>query len=127
MPFGAPVRRNHRPPRRPLELDLARGASAGLLAASASQDHVAVGPLAGAEALGGLAPGGDGVTPAAGFSLAAAVGVIHGVHGGAADLGATAEPAAAAGLAQGDAVVLGHRHGPHGGPAGEAGEAGVAR
>jgi len=47
------------------------------------------------------------MTAARGLALAAAMGVIHGVHSHTAGLGALALPAVAAGLADLDQLVLG--------------------
>src|SRR5262245_51738710 len=83
-----------------------------LLAADAGPapgDDELVGALVGArgEALGLLAPGRDGVRVAlAGLALAAAVRVVHRVHGQAADGGPDAQPARLAGLADPDDLVL---------------------
>src|ERR1700690_1759305 len=72
----------------------------------ADQNEVAryQGALARREALRQLAPRGDDLLAAAAalrLALAAAVGVVDGVHGHAADDGPAAEPALAAGLAEG--------------------------
>src|ERR1700690_3279861 len=71
----------------------------------ADQNEVAryQGALARREALRQLAPRGDDLLAAAAalrLALAAAVGVVDGVHGHAADDGPAAEPALAAGLAE---------------------------
>src|SRR2546422_4809172 len=82
-------------------------------------DDEALGPLvvAGLGALGGLAPGGDRVTAAGGLSLPAAVRVVHRVHGHPAVVGAPAEPARPARLADGDVLVVEVAHLADGGQA----------
>ena len=80
--------------------------SARLAAVVVDDDH-AVGnlrPPAGRETLGELAPRGDELLATAttlGLALAATVGVIDRVHGHAAHMRAAAQPAGAAGLAEG--------------------------
>src|SRR5664279_5665508 len=72
-------------------------ASLGVLAALAAANDVLAAQLAlvpGAVAVGRLAPRGHGVTAGVALSLAAAVRVVHRVHGGATDLRALALPSA---------------------------------
>ena len=64
-------------------------------------------PLAGRAALGQLAGGADRVTPALGPAFTAAVRMVDGVHGRAADVRPAAQPTLAARLAQNDAHVVG--------------------
>ena len=73
--------------------------------------------VAGLSALGGLAPGGHRVPAARGLALAAAVRVVHRVHGDAAVVRAAAQPALAARLAVGDVLVVEVAHLAHGGHA----------
>ncbi len=68
--------------------------------------------------LGQLARGADRMAAALGAAFAAAVGMVDGIHGRAADVGAAAHPAFAAGLAQHDAHVVGVAQGADGRPAG---------
>src|SRR5512141_1717730 len=75
---------------------------------AATLDDVAVGRrvLPGLVPLGGLAPRSAGVTTAGGAAFAAAQRMVDRVHDDAADRGANAEPAIAAGLAERDLFVV---------------------
>src|SRR5476651_1994426 len=85
---------------------------AARLATVVMDDDHAIGELgapAGRETLGELAPRGDELLAAAaalGLALAAAVRMVDGVHGDAADVRAPAQPAGAAGLAEGLLAVV---------------------
>src|SRR5215207_11285378 len=84
--------------------------AAALLPAATAADDVSVGLLpllAGAVADRRHAPGGHRVVAQRAGALAAAVRVVHRVHGGAARLRAHAHVALAAGLADGDVLVVG--------------------
>src|SRR5262249_54957877 len=89
-------------------------------AAPAPADDELVGPLvlAGAEALGLLTPGRDRMRVAlAGLALTTAVRVVHRIHGQTTHRRPDAQPAALAGLADPDDVVLDVAELADGGPA----------
>src|SRR5690606_7331231 len=84
-----------------------------------------VGP--GLLALGRLAPGGHRMAAARGTSLAAAVRMVDRVHGDAAIVRATTQPARTAGLAEIDVAVVRVGHRAYGGEAGAVNDALLAR